>query len=232
VAENEGNRGTISTQRLPATAAPTRSQANEDSRAPGPGKLLIDQARKAYPQPAAKPPPGDSVERLLRLINATSAVVETPAPCPRLRPDSPEEAPKHERRWKLLKFAAQCLLVLTCIIIGMVTQQSLDHAIVLPLVSPAVQPPPPETKPLKDALPDDPGAALTTALDDLDHALFDFPGKTPEQLLKSVSRPGEDCALAWSGHYPSLVFGKQPIRNNSLSATLEGCARAVESLPK
>ncbi len=225
MAANEGNREPISTQRLPVTAAPTRSRTNQASEAP---------ARPPNPPPAAKVPPGDSVARLLRLIDAASAVVEAPEPPQRVRPDNTQNAPDHATRWKPRKFAAHCLLVLTCIIIGMVGQQQFDSAIVLPLASPAVLPPPPETKPLQQypGLPADPGAALTTALDDLDHALFDFPGKTPEQLLKSVSRPGEDCVLAWSGHFPSLVFGKQPIRYNSLSATLEGCARAVERLPR
>jgi len=228
MAENGGNRGQISTARLPVTAAPTRSQSNLACGTPGVRKLSVEDT-----QSAGRPPSGESVARLLQLINAASAAVEIPETPRHVRPDITEEAPKQRTRRKLRSFAAQFLLVVTCVIAGMVVQQAFDTALVLPPTSPAVIPPPPETKSEESrALPDDPGTALTTAIDDLDHALFDFPGKTPEQLLKSVSRPGQDCTLVWSGHYPSLVFGRQPISPNSLTGILEGCARAVKHLPR
>jgi hypothetical protein len=79
----------------------------------------------------------------------------------------------------------------------------------------------------RDDLPADPGAALTTAIDHLGAALDGAAEGSPEEILRKVSTPGQDCRMVWANDSPSLVFGRYPIRANSLAHTLEACAQAV-----
>jgi hypothetical protein len=79
----------------------------------------------------------------------------------------------------------------------------------------------------RNELPADPGAALTMALDHLSSALDEAAGGSQEEILRKASAPGQDCRMAWTNDTPSLVFGRFPIRANSLAHTLEACAQAV-----
>jgi hypothetical protein len=79
----------------------------------------------------------------------------------------------------------------------------------------------------RNELPADPGAALTTAMDDLGAAIHAAPEGSTEEILRKVSTPGRDCRLVWANDSPSLVFGRYPIRANSLAHTLEACAQAI-----
>lgn len=79
-------------------------------------------------------------------------------------------------------------------------------------------------------LPADPDAALTTALDHLNTALEEMPGRSPEQILRTVSSRKQDCMLAWTSNLPSLIFGGEPLRPNSLAYTLENCAESVSRM--
>jgi hypothetical protein len=76
-------------------------------------------------------------------------------------------------------------------------------------------------------LPAEPDAALTMALAHLDTALNGVYGRSPEEVLRKVSTRGRDCTMVWADHSPSLVFGADPIRPNSLAQILEACAEAV-----
>jgi hypothetical protein len=75
-------------------------------------------------------------------------------------------------------------------------------------------------------LPADPSAALTTALAHLSTAL-DGAGGNPEAVLRKVSKPGQKCMMVWANDSVSLVFGGNPIPQNSLAHGLEDCAEAV-----
>lgn len=77
-----------------------------------------------------------------------------------------------------------------------------------------------------NALPRDPHAALTAAMDRLDAALSGVPGNPVETLWK-VSHAGKGCMLLWSNNAPSVLFGREPLRPNSLAYTLSDCAEAV-----
>jgi hypothetical protein len=79
----------------------------------------------------------------------------------------------------------------------------------------------------RDELPADPGAALTMALDHLSSALDEAAEGSQEEILRKASAPGQDCRMAWTNDTPSLVFGRFPIRANSLAHTLEACAQAI-----
>jgi hypothetical protein len=79
-------------------------------------------------------------------------------------------------------------------------------------------------------LPSDPPAALTTALDRLNGALETVPGHSPEDVLRKISRKGQGCLMIWTSNVPSLVFGHEPRRSNSLAWALEDCAEAVSRL--
>lgn len=76
-------------------------------------------------------------------------------------------------------------------------------------------------------LPAEPSAALTTALDHLSTAIDGAAEGSPEEILRKASTPGQDCTMVWVNNSPSLVFGRYPIRENSLAHTLEACAQAV-----
>jgi hypothetical protein len=76
-------------------------------------------------------------------------------------------------------------------------------------------------------LPLEPGAALATALDDLGAAIDGAPQGSTEEILRRVSKPERDCGMVWVNNSPSVVFGRYPIRANSLAWTLESCAQAV-----
>jgi len=79
-------------------------------------------------------------------------------------------------------------------------------------------------------LPAEPSAALTAALDHLSTAIDGAAEGSPEEILRKVSKPGQDCTMVWVDNSPSLVFGRFPIRENSLAQTLEACAQAVARL--
>jgi hypothetical protein len=79
-------------------------------------------------------------------------------------------------------------------------------------------------------LPVDPDAALTTALDRLSTALEGVPGRSSEEILRQLSTHRQGCRMVWTGDVPSLVFGGEPLRPNSLAYTLEDCAEAVSRL--
>jgi|SRR6185312_1614526 len=77
------------------------------------------------------------------------------------------------------------------------------------------------------SLPEDPHAALTTALDRLNGAFETAPDRIPEQALRKVA--GRDgCAIIWTNGLPSVVFA--PLGSNSIAKTLAHCAEAVEGL--
>ncbi|HWF06902.1 MAG TPA: hypothetical protein VG297_00485 [Bryobacteraceae bacterium] len=82
----------------------------------------------------------------------------------------------------------------------------------------------------RDPLPKDPHAALTTAFDRLNRALETIPGRSPEQVLKSLAADGDGCSFVWTNDLPSIVFGMKPAPSNSLAMTLEKCAETVAGL--
>ncbi len=236
MAENDRNRSVLGTDKAPVTPAPTRSLTNLANRTPGAERLSIEAARSGIPQPAAKPPPDVSVLHERRRIgDAAPVVIALPEPSARVNTEEVREAaPSPHRRRNLRKTAAECLLALICVLTGMVPWNRVDRAVVAPPQRVAAPPGGQEISPAEPVrrLPDDAGAAFTTALDDLANAVEDRPQQSAEEMLKTVSRSGRDCMLVWNGDYPSLVFGKMPIPPNSLTTTLEGCAQAVKQLPR
>jgi hypothetical protein len=76
-------------------------------------------------------------------------------------------------------------------------------------------------------LPADPRAALTAGMDRLNAAVAAKHAPSQEDLLTTASRSGHGCALAFTNHLPSVVFGGGPVRENSLARTLSSCAEAV-----
>lgn len=219
---------------IPVTPAPGRSQANLASRAPGPERGIAAETGSATPQAAAKPPPDDSVfKERRRISDAAPTVADFQESSAWADPGVREAAPASGGRRNIRATAARCLLVLFPILTGVTRQKGLDHAIVAPPRPAAVSGGPAVTaaEPVS-GLPNDPGAALTTALDDLDSAVQGVPQHSPEEILRMVSRPGRDCRLIWKGHFPSIVFGTTPIRPNSLAENLEGCAQAVKQMSR
>jgi hypothetical protein len=91
---------------------------------------------------------------------------------------------------------------------------------IVPLVVAATEP----------GLSDSPHAVLITALDRLNEAVASVPEQSAEQILRKVSAPGHGCQLVWYGRTPSILFGRPPIRANSIAATLADCAEAVSRL--
>lgn len=219
---------------ISVTPPPTRSQTNMASRAAGSQRISTKAARQRIPQPAAKPPPDMAVFKERRRIGeAASVVIELPESSASVDTQVREAVPEPPRR-RNVRIAAQWLLALICVLTGMVTRNSPDPAIVAQPHLAAKAPDGQKISPAEPVreLPDDAGEALTAALDDLDSAIEDFPQRSPEQILRAVSRPGHDCMLAWDTRYPSLIFGRMPIGPNSLAAMLEGCAQAVKQLPR
>ena len=234
MANDDRSRAESNWGKVPVTPAPTRSQTNLASRAAGSELRSVEEGRRGIPLSAAKPPPGVSPAKQGRRIgDAGLAAVELREPGASQRPTAsadtevPEGASDAARPPNFLKIAAECLLVLICIMTGIVTPNRVGEAIVAPSHPAAA---PPATREIK--LPDDAGAAFRTAIDDLDGAVADIPEQSPEQILRTVSGPGHDCLLLWNGDYPSVIFGRAPVRPNSLAANLEGCAQAIKQLPR
>jgi hypothetical protein len=82
-----------------------------------------------------------------------------------------------------------------------------------------------------DKVPPEPGAAFTAALDRLDDAIDQFPGRSPEELLRLASDPKAGCLLQWNDRRPSVLFGDPKTGPTSLTSTLFHCAEAISSLP-
>jgi hypothetical protein len=80
-------------------------------------------------------------------------------------------------------------------------------------------------------LPLDAAAELANALNSLDYALATVPGTTAEAALRKVSAPGKGCMIIWVDDHPSVVFGRAPLRPNSIANTLSDCVDAVSRLP-
>lgn len=78
-------------------------------------------------------------------------------------------------------------------------------------------------------MPRDPDDALTVALDRLDSALSAAPGSNPQAALRKASTAHKGCMIIWTNGLPSLLFGQEPVRPNSLARILEDCAEAVSS---
>lgn len=233
----------------PGTAAPTRSQVNQESKAPRAGW-------------AAKPPPGAPARRIARpppeepsrLASNRRAEAgrrradqrRTPVQSSEVRPfaregrearPGPESdsagGPQHS--WRIPAMAAQVALALICAATAPSVHERRDES----NANIALQSQPrPQARPPQNLSVPSPQTvttisadeALTTALDDLDTALEAQPGRSPEELLRQVSTPDHDCMLAWHDHVPSLVFGKEPIGSNSLASTIQACANAVHRL--
>jgi hypothetical protein len=75
-----------------------------------------------------------------------------------------------------------------------------------------------------------PRSAVLKSLEDLDDALAEFPPDASQAILRRASITERGCMLVWVGGLPSVVFGSQPIRPDSIATTLEKCAQAVGSL--
>ena len=236
MAEKARNSGEFTTeQTMPVTPAPTRSQTNLASRALGVEKPLSETLCRGTPQAAAKPPPEVPENFRRRSADAGAVRSESPEEVNSGQPEGREDFAREAKRRNLSPIAARALLAIICIMTGMFVpvgrhrarNTSTSQSPVLTVPAPiAVS----EQAQYAVGLPREPEAALTTALDDLDKAVRDRT-ESPEQILKIVSRPGQDCTLAWTGHYPSLVFGKKG-GPNSIAVTLEGCAQAVFRLRK
>jgi hypothetical protein len=234
MADNERSYQENTGENIPVTGAPTRSQTNLASRAPGPERRSIEQTH-SFPQPAAKPPPDvTAVSERRRITDAAPAVVEYPEPPTWVNAEVCEATHEPARRRSLRKIGAECLIVLICVLTGILARSRLGHPVMSPTHDSAARPGGPRTSPVEPlrGLPDDAGEAFTTALNDLDDAMEEFPQQSPERLLEKASVPGHDCLLLWHGDYASVVFGKMPSPPNSLAAGLEGCARAVKQLPR
>lgn len=78
--------------------------------------------------------------------------------------------------------------------------------------------------------PPDSSTAFTIAMDALDDALDEFPGRTPEDVLSEAAKKDRACMLQWNGGHPSLLFGNTRSRPNSLYLTIIQCANAVRRL--
>jgi hypothetical protein len=81
-----------------------------------------------------------------------------------------------------------------------------------------------------DKLPSEPSAAFTAAIERLDDAFGEFPGRSPEELLREASGSEHGCRLLWNDTHPSLLFGDFKAGKASLSSTLFRCAEAVSNL--
>jgi len=88
-----------------------------------------------------------------------------------------------------------------------------------------------ELKP-RNELPLDPHDALATAIDRLDDALAAARGIgiSTDEALRRVSANGKGCLMVWRDDLPSVLFGREPVRRNSLANTLADCAQAVSRL--
>ena len=115
----------------------------------------------------------------------------------------------------------------SCIVIGLMVVGNLPVPQRI-----TVEPVPAARKALKfGELPDDPYAALNTGIDQLNTAVASVGDRSPEESLRLASRPGHSCRLVWTDRLPSVVFGMEPIRQNSLAHTLADCAREVSKVP-
>jgi len=134
---------------------------------------------------------------------------------------------KERNLWRGLASAAGVIAVaLVCVMLWWIT--SISSA---PLSSGRQSPPGPSTPAATaSVLPLDAAAELSHALDNLDYALATVPGITAEAALRKVSTPGKGCMVVWVDDQPSLVFGGEPVRPNTLAKTLSGCADAVTRL--
>ena len=74
----------------------------------------------------------------------------------------------------------------------------------------------------------EPGAALTSAMTQLDIVLSSFPGRKPEDILREASKRDHSCRMQWNDGNPSLLFGGGA--SNSLTSTITQCAEAVKRL--
>lgn len=246
MAQNDGNYDVPGGDAAPIIPAPTRSRRNLANRARAAERSVLGVPRSPVPPRAAKPPlttiPANYPRRrrgdtLPAVRNTVVRVPEGPPPRP------PAEVPAAETSSSHLPvvrtFAAGCFLMLICLLQGVPTRTGPDGP---PTVAPersAALPPAPHEIPKHEMSEADTlaarqqiaGAALTSALDDLDDAVESFPQQSPEQLLRRVSQPGQDCMLLWNKNYPSILFGRMPISENSLATSLEGCARAIRQLP-
>jgi hypothetical protein len=74
----------------------------------------------------------------------------------------------------------------------------------------------------------EPGAALSSAMTQLDIVLSSFPGREPEDVLREASERDHSCRMQWNDGNPSLLFGGGV--SNSLSSTITQCAEAVKRL--
>jgi hypothetical protein len=233
MAENGRQNGEVNRQKMPVTPAPSRSQTNLESRAPGIEKRPLEISGRGTPQAAAKPPPAEVEKAGRRSTDAAGIPGEVRDASRSGKPEAREDFRKDGRRWSPASAAAQVLLAAVCIITGMFAQpRNRMVRSVSPSQVPAVKATTvaSEQNPYSAGFPGDPGRAFSTALDDLDNAVVQRP-ESPEEILRTVSRTGEDCSLAWIDRFPSLVFGKKT-GPNSIALTLEGCARAISRLPQ
>jgi len=232
--ENGRQSEEVGKHKMPVTPAPTRSQTNLESRAPRIEKCPLEVSDSETPQAAAKPPPGGPEQSGRRSTDAAATPGELRDTCQSEQPEVLEDLPKGVRHWSPASAAAQVLLAVVCMITGMFAQpgqrnvRSFAPSPVMPVVK--AQTAASEPAPYSAGLPGEPGGAFFTALGDLDNAVAQRP-ESPEQILRSVSRPGGDCSLTWIDRYPSLVFGKKT-GPNSIALTLEGCAQAFARLPQ
>jgi hypothetical protein len=237
MAENDRRCAEITSRQIPVITTPSLSQANPANGSPMGTNQFAGRLCRGALQAAAKPPPDGKPEDLgRRRTDAGAARPGIPEPPRSGLPEADEDAGGQRQRRGFGETAAKVLLAAVCVVIVIAVQierQRTEKIAASPLLSPAPTAEPDIIKlpGYSPGLPKEPEAALTTALDDLDSAI-ERRTESPEELLKTVSRPGENCALAWTSRLPSLVFGKKPIGPNSLAAELEGCAQAIARLPR
>lgn len=243
--EADKHPGNTSGAKVPVIPAPTRSRANLANQSPGPktraaaGHESIKTRPRSGAAPKAGPQPKPAEQGRRRGDEAWIPVnlaerdeTENTLSCPAVQRDRPQ--PRNRR--SSVAVAGGVALAIVCAVTGPVAREnraSGPHAAMemqrrpeLPRVPAAASSPAlPRTE-----LPNDPNAALTTALNDLNTALEGFPRGSPEQILRKVSKRRQDCLLVWTNNLPSLVFGTEPLGPNSLAYTLEDCAEAVSRM--
>jgi hypothetical protein len=225
---------------LPGSTARTRSRTNLVSQAPRGG--LIGKPGEAFRRSAAKREAFGSYPALNPPLNPTLNPVQPAVPRQARRKDDAVARPanpsalgqqravtgtvrKPLNPWPVVaSLGGTIAMAVLCVMFWPTARDSNPAASAAPAARAAAEL---STSQRRDELPADPDAALTTALDDLGAALDAAAEGSQEEILRKVSTPGQDCRMVWAKDSPSLVFGRYPIRANSLAHTLEACAQAI-----
>jgi hypothetical protein len=210
---------------LPVSTAPTRSRTNLVTQTPRGG--LIGTPGASFQSYPVLNPAQPAVRRQARREGDAGAIPANPSPLGQDRAVA-GNVRKALNPWLLLASLAGTIgIAVLCVIFWPTARNSHSPASAALAMRASAEL---STSQQRDELPDDPGAALTTAIDHLGAALDEVAEGSPEEILRKVSTPGRDCGMVWANDSPSLVFGRYPIRGNSIAHTLEACAQAVSRM--